>query len=189
MYENEISRLEHIKVWGEVETPGDADAIAVAIALLRAAAPRDEAEEREHCRKTIDAMFPNLLSGWDSVERLLMRERAAARAEEHTARYELLASDYIGLKADHTAAMCRVTQLEAQLDALQAHINRLEGQLDSAAANASDLADEVNDLNSLICCCEWGTGSGQHGDTCRVTQLESQLAALRETFDPEASKP
>jgi hypothetical protein len=119
MYENEISRLEHIKVWGEVETPGDADAIAVAIALLRAAAPRDEAEEREHCRKTIDAMFPNLLSGWDSVERLLMRERAAARAEEHTARYELLASDYIGLQADHTAAMCRVTQLESQLAALR----------------------------------------------------------------------
>jgi septal ring factor EnvC (AmiA/AmiB activator) len=153
---------------------------------MRAAEPKDEAAERDHCRETIAGLsFYDGRHGF-KLASLLLRERAAARAEEHTARYELLASDYIGLKADHTAAMCRVTQLEAQLDALQAHINRLEGQLDSAAANASDLADEVNDLNSLICCCEWGTGSGQHGDTCRVTQLESQLAALRETFDPEA---
>jgi hypothetical protein len=83
MYENEIKNLE----WLKCETSDEVGrAIDTAIALMRAAQPKDEAEERER----VDRIGEEFQRGFDTsidtfirdrIERTILRERAAVRAE------------------------------------------------------------------------------------------------------------
>lgn len=59
------------------------EAFDAAIALMRAAEAKDEAAEREHCRQAVIVEYRR---GTPDIEDLLLRERAAARAEGFAAR-------------------------------------------------------------------------------------------------------
>ena len=74
----------HIEELLKAPTQSEAHALAVgaAIALMRAAEPKDEAAEREHCREAL-AQIPFLRDAFrERAETVVMRERAAARAGE-----------------------------------------------------------------------------------------------------------
>ena len=70
MYEKEIESLEMMQTARTVKSP----ALDTAIALMRAAQPKDEAAERAHCEE-VDRLHCEV-----AITDLLLRERAAARA-------------------------------------------------------------------------------------------------------------
>jgi hypothetical protein len=79
-------------------------AFDAAIELMRAAELKDEAAEREHCQATavsIGAAFSAVEGG-----QLLMRERAAARAEVE-AKYAQLSDAFIALQNEHALLVAK----------------------------------------------------------------------------------
>lgn len=85
MFENEIKALERMSR-GE-STDGKTAAINAAIALMRAAQPKDEAAEREHCLRIAR---PVSLTWEDEKDlaKIFEQQRAAARAAGYAAGYE-----------------------------------------------------------------------------------------------------
>ena len=81
MYENEIRDLKQLLRNGA--SNWSIKALDTAIALMRSAEPKDAAAEREHCKETVRMSWPRAVSDWEQecLTALLMRERAAARAE------------------------------------------------------------------------------------------------------------
>lgn len=80
MYEKHVQQLQAAKHTHGVLIN---EALDAAIALMRAAEPKDEKAEREHCEHAVaDAKRDHGLRSHRSYEvGLLLRERAAARAE------------------------------------------------------------------------------------------------------------
>jgi hypothetical protein len=79
MYEKEIKTLTEALEYSAEYYP----ALQAAIALMRAAEPKDEAAEREHCQNVVNALCEHSYDypyAPDVTDKLL-RERAAARAE------------------------------------------------------------------------------------------------------------
>lgn len=78
MYENEIEILQISRARHAEGTEID-KALSAAIELMRAAQPKEEAAELGHCEREVEAI------SWTraQVQDLLMRQRAAARAECH----------------------------------------------------------------------------------------------------------
>lgn len=76
MYENEIEALRDALVCEILALP-EKTAIMNAITLMRAAQPKDESAEREHCERSVYAAPIGMIQR----EEWLRRERAAARAE------------------------------------------------------------------------------------------------------------
>jgi hypothetical protein len=79
MYEDEIRNLQAKMTRGDT-------ALETAIALMRAAQPKDEAAEREHCLRVVDSVEQVADTYTDEQVRglaaeLILRERAAVRAE------------------------------------------------------------------------------------------------------------
>lgn len=77
MYEKHIEALLDARCDGGNPT----EALDAAIELMRAAEPKDEAAERQHCMRAAAEISDGSVSGQERVAALLMRERAAARAE------------------------------------------------------------------------------------------------------------
>jgi hypothetical protein len=82
----------HIKALSDVTSPDYPEALEAAIALMRAAEPKDPAAEREHCKHV--AWGYSGEGGVDCssihLEELIERERAAARAEGEQRKYYIL---------------------------------------------------------------------------------------------------
>jgi len=154
MYEKHIKTLEML-----IGTFGHArglyeESVRTAIELMRAAEPsvsqttcqcqgQDRTcpcTERGHCAAAVRQAMPNLLGGWETMERLLMRERAVVRAEcaaeierlrrERQEQYELGAKRY--------RAACEWGQRWQEAE------TKLTALLEAAVAYMSNLADVRN---------------------------------------------
>ena len=124
MYERFIEALESYR---NVLDKGDEAALEAAVALMRAAQPEDEAAERAHCER-VTALNGHVMR---LAADLLLRERAAARAEIESLRrklhdlqsyqpgssgfYEMLLDQ---LRADVNARQARIDELGARLERL-----------------------------------------------------------------------
>jgi regulator of replication initiation timing len=133
MYEKEI---ENLKAIARNYPAGDQPTFDTAIALMRAAEPKDEAAERGHCLQAVN-FIQEIDSGRSAVDRMMF-ERAAARAEGRTMRERLqtgnaelrgIVTQLREQLADETAKRFEVTRqartVEAERDQLKAEVRRL----------------------------------------------------------------
>jgi hypothetical protein len=159
MYENEIKQLEYIKKIDDFQArgfPKAEQALDAAIALMRAAEPRDEAAEREHCERAAH-------EGWNGPLTLMVvieRERAAARAP---------------LQTEIEQLRIELLKQEGRAEGARDHRIELQAQLATAQAEIAELREE----QPTVCCGEYGTGSGHHSDECEFTTLENKLATAQ----------
>lgn len=100
------------------DTPWQVDALTAAIALMRAAEPKDAEAELAHCNAVVNGLKIELKPTWfwASVRDTYLSERAAARAEGYVASTE-------------------ACELHVELSAANAKIQRLEMKLRVATKN------------------------------------------------------
>jgi hypothetical protein len=143
MYEKHIEALESID-FDDPVSPNDRKAIDAAIEIMRAAEPKDEAAEREHCTQQSYAAANNPQQG--AIVDWLMRERAAARAEGYAdGRAEFRAT----FKAELNDYAAKLAAAQAELQELNANWKRDVDALETRLEKLRAASEHVRDWGKL----------------------------------------
>jgi len=174
MYEKQITQLHRFNF----EDPDFQETIDAAIALMRAAEPKDEASEREHCTREWSRVDKDKTVG---VVTWLMELRAAARAEVE-AKYQAAAvhehgKSYVkGVReAVEAADRLHAAEIAEARAALRTHSEN-EGKLQARIAETELALTRVR-----------GVLTADHEQFRRsqavINELQTKLTALREAAE------
>lgn len=179
-YEQHIKALEQ-QLSGRPTGPEERSALEAAIDLMRAAAPKNAEEEREHCRQlAFEALKAQLQNGGAmpshfAAARAAVWAKCAAEIADWKRRFDLL--------SDQDDIICAENRkYEAEIERLRAENAQLEGEYARLENSHARLQSEHQALRAENVSIDGAVASAQEAaDVCleNYNKLQSEHAALR----------